>query len=260
MEYYIVDSFATKLFKGNPAGVCVLDRIIPLELMQKIAEENNLPETAFVVKGKGNYELRWFTPKAEIDLCGHATLAAAYVISNFIDVNVKRIDFFTQSGKLEVTRNGNLYEMIFPEIMPIEIELSPQQANLIGCVPSAVYSSRDLILLLNSEQEVINYKPNYAQLRKLTDWLGIIITPQGSNTDFVSRYFCPELDSEDPVTGSSHCNLIPYWSEKLGKHKMVAAQLSNRGGIIQCEVLKDNTVKISGEAVLFMQGTIKIDI
>ena len=187
-------------------------------------------------------------------------LAAAYVISNFIDVNVKKIDFFTQSGKLEVTRNGNLYEMIFPEIMPIEIELSPQQANLIGCVPSAVYSSRDLILLLNSEQEVINYKPNYAQLRKLTDWLGIIITAQGSNTDFVSRYFCPELDSEDPVTGSSHCNLIPYWSEKLGKHKMVAAQLSNRGGIIQCEVLKDNTVKISGEAVLFMQGTIKIDI
>nr|SUY24443.1 phenazine biosynthesis protein PhzF family [Clostridioides difficile] len=115
MEYYIVDSFATKLFKGNPAGVCVLDRRIPLELMQKIAEENNLPETAFVVKGKGNYELRWFTPKAEIDLCGHATLAAAYVISNFIDVNVKKIDFFTQSGKLEVTRNGNLYEMIFPE-------------------------------------------------------------------------------------------------------------------------------------------------
>ncbi|WP_413927016.1 PhzF family phenazine biosynthesis protein [Clostridioides sp. ZZV15-6383] len=145
------DSFATKLFEGNPAGVCVLERRLPLELMQKIAEENNLPETAFIVKNEGNYELRWFTPKAEIDLCGHATLAAAYVISNFIDINVQKIDFLTQNGNLEVTRNGNLYEMIFPEIMPTEIELSPQQTNLIGCIPSAVYSLRDLVLLLNSE-------------------------------------------------------------------------------------------------------------
>lgn len=127
--------------------------------------------------------------------------------------------------------------------MFIGIELSPQQTNLIGCVPIAVYSSRDLILLLNSEQEVINYKPNYTQLSKLTDWLGIIITAQGSNTDFVSRYFCPELDSGNPVTGSLHCNLIPYWSEKVEKRKMVAAQLSNRGGIIQCKLLRDNTVK-----------------
>lgn len=260
MDYYIVDAFTSKLFKGNPAGVCVLNKKLPLELMQKIAEENNLPETAFIVKNKAGYELRWFTPKAEIDLCGHATLAAAYVISNFIDINVKKIDFFTQSGNLEVTRNGNLYEMIFPKLMPTEIDLSPQQIDLIGCIPSAIYSSRDLILLLSSEQEVINYTPNYAKLHKLTDWLGIIVTAQGSNVDFVSRYFCPELDSEDPVTGSSHCNLIPYWAKKLGKSKMIAKQLSNRGGIIQCELLKDNTVKISGEAVLFMQGTIKIDI
>lgn len=260
MEYYIVDAFTSNLFKGNPAGVCVLDKRLPLELMQKIAEENNLPETAFIVKDKENYELRCFTPKAEIDLCGHATLAAAYIISNFIDSNVQKIEFVTQSGNLKVTRNGNLYEMIFPKIMPTEIELSPQQIDLIGCIPNTIYSSRDLILLLNSEQEVINYAPNYANLRKLTDWLGIIITARGSDTDFVSRYFCPELDSEDPVTGSSHCNLIPYWAKKLGKSKMVAAQLSNRGGIIQCELLEDNTVKISGEAVLFMQGTIKIDI
>lgn len=260
MDYYIVDAFTSKLFKGNPAGVCVLDKKLPLELMQKIAEENNLPETAFIVKNKAGYELRWFTPKAEIDLCGHATLAAAYVISNFIDINVKKIDFFTQSGNLKVTRNGNLYEMIFPELMSTEIELSPQQINLIGCIPSAIYSSRDLILLLSSEQEVTNYTPNYAKLRKLTDWLGVIVTAQGSKVDFVSRYFCPELDSEDPVTGSSHCNLIPYWAKKLGKSKMIAKQLSNRGGIIQCELLKDNTVKISGEAVLFMHGTIKIDI
>ncbi|KPI49719.1 MULTISPECIES: PhzF family phenazine biosynthesis protein [Clostridioides] len=259
MEYYIVDAFTSKLFKGNPAGVCVLDKRLPLELMQKIAEENNLPETAFIVKNKENYELRWFTPKAEIDLCGHATLAAAYIISNFIDSNIQKIEFVTQSGNLKVTRNGNLYELTFPKLMPTEIELSPQQIDLIGCIPSAIYSSRDLILLLNSEQEVINYVPNYANLRKLTDWLGIIITAQGSNTDFVSRYFCPELDSEDPVTGSSHCNLIPYWAERLGKNKMVATQLSNRGGIIQCELLEDNTVRISGEAVLFMQGTIKID-
>ncbi|VIF59202.1 phenazine biosynthesis PhzC/PhzF protein [Clostridioides difficile] len=153
-----------------------------------------------------------------------------------------------------------LHEMIFPEIMFIGIELSPQQTNLIGCVPIAIYSSRDLILLLNSEQEVINYKPNYTQLSKLTDWLGIIITAQGSNTDFVSRYFCPELDSGNPVTGSLHCNLIPYWSEKVEKRKMVAAQLSNRGGIIQCKLLRDNTVKISGKVVLFIQVTIKIDI
>ncbi|NMS91198.1 PhzF family phenazine biosynthesis protein [Clostridioides difficile] len=260
MEYYIVDAFTSNLFKGNPAGVCVLDKRLPLELMQKIAEENNLPETAFIVKNKGNYELRWFTPKAEIDLCGHATLAAAYIISNFIDSNVQNIEFVTQSGNLKVMRNGNLYEMIFPKLMPTEMKLSQQQIDLIGCIPSAIYSSRDLILLLNSEQEIINYTPNYANLRKLTDWLGIIITAKGNNTDFVSRYFCPELDSEDPVTGSSHCNLIPYWAKKLGKSKMVATQLSNRGGIIQCELLEDDTVKISGEAVLFMQGTIKIDI
>ncbi|MCC0649214.1 PhzF family phenazine biosynthesis protein [Clostridioides sp. ZZV15-6598] len=256
MNYYIVDAFTNNLFKGNPAGVCVLEKRLPLELMQKIATENNLPETAFVVKNEGNYELRWFTPKAEIDLCGHATLAAAYVISNFIDIDIQKICFFTQSGNLEVTRNGNLYEMIFPNRAPIEIELSLQQLNLVGCTPVAIYSSRDLILLLNSEQEVINYTPNYPELRKLTDWLGVIITAQGTDTDFVSRYFCPELDSEDPVTGSSHCSLIPYWAEKLGKDKMIASQLSHRGGIIQGELLSDNVVKISGEAALFMHGEI----
>lgn len=256
MNYYIVDAFTNKLFKGNPAGVCVLEKRLSLELMQKIAAENNLPETAFVVKNEENYELRWFTPKAEIDLCGHATLAAAYVISNFIDIDIQKICFFTQSGNLEVTRNGNLYEMIFPNRVPIEIELSLQQLNLVGCTPVAIYSSRDLILLLNNEQEVINYTPNYPALHKLTDWLGVIVTAQGTDTDFVSRYFCPELDSEDPVTGSSHCSLIPYWAEKLGKDKMIASQLSSRGGIIQCELLKNNVVKISGEATLFMHGEI----
>ncbi|MGX9757005.1 PhzF family phenazine biosynthesis protein [Clostridioides difficile] len=256
MNYYMVDAFTNNLFKGNPAGVCVLEKRLPLELMQKIATENNLPETAFIVKKKGNYELRWFTPKEEIDLCGHATLAAAYVISNFIDIDIQKICFFTQSGNIEVTRNGNIYEMIFPNREPIEIELSLQQRSLLGCTPVAIYSSRDLILLLNSEQEVINYIPNYPELRKLTGWLGVIVTARGTDTDFVSRYFCPELDSEDPVTGSSHCSLIPYWAEKLGKDKMIASQLSHRGGIIQCELLRNNVVKISGEAALFMHGQI----
>ncbi|MCC0665721.1 PhzF family phenazine biosynthesis protein [Clostridioides sp. ZZV15-6597] len=260
MKYYVVDAFTNRLFKGNPAGVCVLEKRLSLELMQKIATENNLPETAFVVENDGNYDLRWFTPKAEIDLCGHATLAAAYVISNFIDIDIQKICFFTQSGNLEVTRNGNLYEMIFPNREPVEIELSLQQRSLLGCTPVAIYSSRDLILLLNNEQEVIDYTPNYQDLSKLTDWLGVIITSQGTDTDFVSRYFCPELDSEDPVTGSSHCSLIPYWAEKLGKDKMIASQLSNRGGIIQCELLRDNVVKISGEAALFMHGEIMYNI
>lgn len=260
MKYYVVDAFTSQVFKGNPAGVCLLDQPLPTEWMQKIAQENNLSETAFVLQNGQNYELRWFTPKFEIDLCGHATLAAAYVISNFVQTDIQKICFSTQSGNLEITRNEHQYEMQFPNRAPSAVMLSPQQLISANCTPISAYASRDLILLLNSEQEVRDYIPSYSELCKLTDWLGVVITARGIHTDFVSRYFCPELGIEDPVTGSSHCSLIPFWAKRLGKNKMTAAQLSKRGGMLQCELLDEHTVKISGEATLFLQGKITADI
>lgn len=259
MEYYIIDAFTSELFQGNPAGVCVTPEALSAELMQRIAAENNLPETAFVRKIRDGYELRWFTPGFEIDLCGHATLAAACVVSNFVEPGAQRIRFSTRSGTLEVTRNGRLYDMIFPNRAGSEITLSSRQLSLTGCRPAAVCSARDLFLILDSEQDVLNYTPDYAKLQSLTDWLGVVVTAPGIRTDFVSRYFCPELNAEDPVTGSSHCTLIPYWSRRLNKHHLTVAQLSPRGGLLDCELLGDEAVRISGEAVVFLKGEILVN-
>lgn len=253
-----MDAFTSELFKGNPAGVCVTSEALSAELMQRIAAENNLPETAFVMKGQQNYELRWFTPEFEIDLCGHATLAAAFVITNFVDPGVWQIRFSTRSGELEVTRNGSLYDMVFPNRDGAEITLSPRQLSLAGCRPAAVCSARDLFLVLDTEAAVLNYQPDYEKLRRLTGWLGIVITAPGTATDFVSRYFCPELAAEDPVTGSSHCTLIPYWSRRLGKRRMTAAQLSPRGGLLDCELLGEKAVRISGAAAVYLKGELLV--
>ena len=256
MKYYVVDSFADEVFKGNPAGVCVLDGEIASELMQNIAMENNLSETAFTYKVGERYKLRWFTPGFEINLCGHATLATAYVIFEFVEPKRKIVEFETLSGVLTVERKGELYEMSFPKLMPEKIAVTDDMIAALGVAPVEAYSERDLYVVLENEEAVKAFVPDYAKLCTLEKWLGIVVTAKGGDSDFVSRYFCPELDLEDPVTGSSHSSLVPLWSAKLGKDIMVAKQLSKRGGVLYCENSADR-VKISGRAALYMRGEIK---
>ncbi len=255
MDYYIVDAFTDKLFGGNPACICILEKIFPDEVMQNIASENNLSETAFICKNGTNYKLRWFTPSFEIDLCGHATLAAAFVVFNYIGCNLDKVDFETVSGTISVIRKGDLYEMAFPKRIAQKIIPQPEIIELLSFEPLELYSGRDLYVIMSSEEEVKNYIPDYMKLKKLNSWLGIVITAKGNHTDFVSRYFCPELMVEDPVTGSSHSTLVPIWSNKLGKDKLLAKQLSRRGGILYCECCNDK-IKISGNAVIYSKGSI----
>ncbi|MFL0250872.1 PhzF family phenazine biosynthesis protein [Clostridium neuense] len=259
MKYYVVDAFTDEVFKGNPAGVCVLDNPIDDSTMQKIAGENNLSETAFVVKKGNDYDLRWFTPKAEIDLCGHATLGTSYVISNYVDIGIKNMTFNTASGPLKVKREGDLYEMDLPLREPQKIELSREIiSDVIGDYPAETYLSRDLFVVLETEGQVEKLIPNFSKMIKLEKGLGVIVTAKGINVDFVSRCFYPKLGvNEDPVTGSAHSNLIPFWSSRLNKDVMVAKQLSARGGKLYCKMAGDR-VKVSGKAVLYMIGNINI--
>lgn len=259
MKYYIVDAFTNEQFKGNPAGVCILDHLISDAVMQKIATENNLSETAFVYKCGTTYKLKWFTPAFEIDLCGHATLATAFVIFHFVEPDLNEIEFETVSGILSVKRgdNRNLYEMSFPQRPAKQIAPTEELIKKLGFEPLALYSERDLYVLMKNEQEVKAFIPDYDKLQQLDEWLGIVITAPGEDSDFVSRYFCPELKMEDPVTGSSHCSLIPFWSKKCNKTKLLAKQLSPRGGMLFCELGKQD-VKIAGGAVLYLAGEIAL--
>lgn len=255
MDYYVVDAFTDKLFSGNPACICVLEKSISDEVMQNIACENNLSETAFIYKNGKNYQLRWFTPSFEIDLCGHATLAAAFIVFNQIDCSLDKVNFETVSGVLSVIRKGSFYEMVFPKRTAQNMIQKPEIMELLNFEPHELYSERDLYVIMHSEEDVKNYIPDYAKLKKLNSWLGIVITAKGDQVDFVSRYFCPELMMEDPVTGSAHSTLVPIWSSKLGKNKLSAKQLSKRGGTLYCECCK-NHIKISGSAVLYSKGSI----
>lgn len=255
MKYYVVDAFTNERFKGNPAGVCVLDKAISSEMMQNIAMENNLSETAFVWKTGETYQLKWFTPGFEIDLCGHATLATSYVIFHFVEPERKQVNFETLSGTLTVLRKENRYEMSFPIRVPKKIEATPEIEEAIGRKVLEVYSERDLYVLLDSVQAVRDFEPDYGKLQSLKAWLGVVIMAKGEDCDFVSRYFCSELNLEDPVTGSTHSSLVPLWSEKCGKKELLSRQLSKRGGVLYCE-LDEDKVKISGEAVLYLQGEI----
>ena len=262
MKYFVVDAFAEELFTGNPAGVCILDRWIDDNILQSIAFENNLAETAFVVKNDHQYELRWFTPEVEIDLCGHATLASAFVITNFIDTHNNLVSFNTRSGILTVYANkeNQLYEMDFPAIKPIKIEINQTVQKAINAKIRETYRARDLLLTIDTEEQVKNLEINFDLLKTFKDCLGFIITAPSSNKeyDFVSRFFAPNAGvPEDPVTGSSHSMLIPYWSERLNKNQLIAKQLSKRGGTLFCENNGDR-VKISGRAKLYLEGEIKI--
>lgn len=256
MEYFVVDAFAEKVFSGNPAGVCVVEHWPAVTTMQCIAAENNLSETAFVVKNGQNYELRWFTPKSEIDLCGHATLATAFVLANYYDKTANTFSFETQSGLLTVEKRDDLYEMDFPAfaVHPAAIPETATKA-LGGVRPMAAFLGPDLLLLLESEQTVREVKPQYDLIKTLPG-LGLIVTAQCVSCDFVSRFFAPKLGiPEDPVTGRGHCALIPFWAQKLDKTEMTARQLSERGGAIYCRNL-ESRVKIAGKAALYLKGRI----
>jgi len=258
MKCYVVDAFAEKLFEGNPAAVCIMENWIPDGIMQKIATENNLSETAFAVKEGDGYRLRWFTPGGEIDLCGHATLATAYVIANYYEKHVCKIKFQTMSGELVVLKENELYQMNFPSRMPEEFTLTEQMVEALGVKPIETYLGRDLMFVLEKEDDVKNATPDFSKLEKLPDGLGVLITAKSEKYDFVSRAFFPKLNvNEDPVCGSAHCSFIPFWAKRLGKKEMVARQLSRRGGTLYCGIV-DDRVTISGSAVLYAISDLQI--
>lgn len=255
---YQVDAFTETAFKGNPAAICILENWMDDKLMQNIAMENNLSETAFCIVKEDVCELRWFTPEEEIDLCGHATLATAYVIFEILNYPSNKIKFTTQSGILEVEKDEDNIIMEFPLREGMKTLITEQLIRALGKEPKEVYESRDLMAIYDSEQDIQELKPNMEEL-KLIDTFGIIVTSRGKEVDFVSRYFAPLCGvSEDPVTGSAHCTLVPYWSKVLGKKKLIAKQLSKRGGMLKCEDM-GHTIKIAGKAKLFFKGEIYID-
>jgi PhzF family phenazine biosynthesis protein len=250
-----VDAFTSKVFSGNPAAVCPLDYWLDDGQLQSIASENNLSETAFFVNRGDYYQLRWFTPQAEVDLCGHATLASAFVIMNNINPELNEITFGTRSGELIVKKNGELFSMDFPAHPPEECETPKNLLDAMDIKPSKVFASNYYMAVFESEKEVRDLHP-YMTLLKELDRIGIIITAPGDQVDFVSRFFAPAVGiPEDPVTGSAHCTLIPYWADELKKSKMIARQVSRRGGEIHCELM-DNRVIISGKAILYLKGSI----
>ena len=255
MEYYIVDAFTDTVFGGNPAGVCVLDAPITDSLMQSIAFENNLSDTAFVLPNGEDYLLRWFTPLAEVDLCGHATLASAYVVTRFLKPDAAAVTFHTKSsGTLYAARDGDTIVLDFPSRKPAPCAVPAGLAEALGTRIVQTYQSRDTVVLLESEAAVRTLQPDFDKLRRYTDTFGFTVTAKGDTADFASRFFAPNLGiNEDPVTGSAHASLIPFWSERLGKTKMTAAQLSRRGGVLYCEDCGER-VKIGGKAVCYLQG------
>lgn len=258
MKYYVVDTFTNEVFRGNQAGVCLLDREISDEVMQSIASENNLSETAFFIEKVGVNYLRWFTPDVEIDLCGHATLATAYVIMTQIKPDMTKISFQTMSGELTVEKQGDLFTMYFPTRAPKAVETPALLEQALGCKIIETTLSRDMVALVESEEFVKNMQPDIELMKQISKDIAfaVVVTAKGESCDFVSRFFAPNAGIvEDPVTGSSHCTLIPYWKDKLQKTDLYAKQLSKRGGILQCKYLGD-TVAISGEARLYMQGEI----
>ncbi|MCP4178525.1 MAG: PhzF family phenazine biosynthesis protein [bacterium] len=260
IQFYQLDAFTTsKSFSGNPAGVCILDEWLQDEILQNIAMENNLSETAFIVEKSDHYELRWFTPKVEVDLCGHATLATAYLILEYLKPDMDSVKFKYNDGDLSAKKLGDMVEINFPARPPENCKTPELLIEAIGKWPREIYQSRDYVLVYDSEEDIISMQPNMSLLSQV-DCFGVIITAKGEKCDFVSRYFAPGCGvPEDPVTGSAHSNLIPYWSGKLNKKKLHAMQLSKRGGEIHCTD-KGNRVLMAGKCTLFMKGEIELDV
>jgi len=259
IELYQVDAFAEKLFEGNPAAVIIRNEWLPDQVMQQIAEENNLAETAYVVPEKDQYRIRWFTPVREVRLCGHATLASAHVLYQHLDCKTPSIVFESLSGPLTVSKNGTRYLMDFPadQCVPAPEHLDDISAVL-GLVPDEVCKgSDDLLALVQSQSVIDDLKPDLSKLNEL-DVRGLLVTARGDEVDFVSRCFFPRYGiDEDPVTGSAHTLLAPFWVQKTGKQKLQAQQRSARSGLVHCE-LEGDRVLLGGTAVTYMQGKIKL--
>ncbi len=254
---YQVDAFTNSVFSGNPAAVCPLDEWLPDDLMQAIARENNLSETAFFVPEGDSYRIRWFTPEAEVDLCGHATLASAHVILRLIHPARREVRFLSRSGLLVVSLKDELLAMNFPSQPPRQCEVPPMLISGLGAEPAEILCSEDYFAVYQSEDDIRSLAPDMDVLCSI-GMRGVIVTAPGRDVDFVSRFFAPRLGiPEDPVTGSAHCALVPYWSERLGKKDLHALQVSRRGGELFCRDLGER-VGISGYASLFMSGVIKI--
>lgn len=259
LPIFQVDAFTDKVFSGNPAAVIPLEGWLPDAVMQQIAMENSLPETAFFVELEHGYHIRWFTPEIEQDLCGHATLAAAHVIVRCHGFSGSSIKFQSNSGRLAVRVEENLLKLDFPTRKPVPSDIPPLILDAIPNEPVEVLKGRDYLLVFENEDTIRHMQPKRDILDQINlDPGGIIVTAAGMQVDFVSRFFTPQASIfEDPVTGSAHCSLIPYWSEKLGKETLVARQLSPRGGTLYCEYLGER-VLISGEAVTYLEGYISI--
>jgi PhzF family phenazine biosynthesis protein len=255
LTIYQIDAFTDQVFKGNPAAVCPLDDWLADTDLQAIAAENNLSETAFYVPAGAGFHLRWFTPKAEVDLCGHATLATAFVLFNLLDYADETVKFETRSGQLAVTKSDGLLVMDFPSQPGKPCATPPLLIEGLGKTPIEVLSSEDYMAVFENEEDVTALKPNFDALSRL-GLRGVMVTAKGKDVDFVSRFFAPRHGiNEDPVTGSAHCALAPYWAAKLNKTKLSARQVSNRTGYIECE-LRGNRVFLSGKAVKYMEGKI----
>ena len=258
MKCYHVDAFAEKVFEGNPAAVCVLDKYPSDALMQKIAGENNLSETAFAVKEGEGYHLRWFTPGGEIDLCGHATLGTAYVLFRFFEKDADSITFQTMSGALTVLKKGDLLEMDFPAYELKQVPVTPAMEDAFGIKITEAWMGRDLLCVTEDADAVPTLAPDQAKLMEL-DGLLQHITAKGKEYDSVSRTFAPKLAvAEDPVCGSGHCHIVPLWAQKLGKEKLVARQASKRGGTLYCEMHGDR-LSLAGTAVLYSVADLYVE-
>ncbi len=250
---YQIDAFTNRPFSGNPAAVMPLETWLPDTTLQSIAAENNLSETAFFVPEEKGYHIRWFTPKVEVDLCGHATLASAYVILTELQADLAKIRFRSRSGELVVARQKDRFVLDFPARAPTPLVALEGLEAAMGVRPMELWQARDTMAVLASEEQVLALKPNQALLASLPLW-SLIVTAKSDRVDFVSRFFAPAQGiEEDPVTGSSHCTLIPYWAQVLGKSELHALQVSARGGELWCEIAGDR-VKIAGQAVKVMQG------
>jgi PhzF family phenazine biosynthesis protein len=257
IPFYQIDAFTDRVFTGNPAGVCFLDRWIEDPILQSIAAENNLSETAFLVSAGSHYDLRWFTPKIEVDLCGHGTLASAFAVFEYVNPQARRVDFQTKSGLLSVVRQGDLLTMDFPARRPEPCPPPAHLAEILGISPVQTLRARDLLVVYEEEAQIRKLQPDLARVAALEPF-AVIVTAPGQNSDFVSRFFAPKVGvPEDPVTGSAHCSLIPYWSERLGKIELHAFQLSLRGGELFC-LDQGDRVSIGGKAAAYLSGTIRI--
>lgn len=257
LSIYQIDAFAEKPFEGNSAAVVPLEEWLSVETMQAIAEENNLAETAFFIPTNSCFHIRWFTPNKEVNLCGHATLASAFVLFNYLGYEKDVITFDSLSGPLSVTKTDNFLTLNFPSQKPERCEIPEELVKGLGKSPLERYRNEDFVAVFGSENEIASINPNYNHLEQL-DLRGVIVTASSSGYDFVARFFAPKYGiPEDPVTGSAFTQLVPYWSEKMGKTKFSAKQISQRGGKLLCE-LKGNRVLISGSAIKYMEGTIEI--